>query len=336
MINGKYRTGSLAWWLAGILALTTPGIAADKEEAGGFTDKAQAAGQAAGEIARLKAQLAAQQAQIEQLRVTLEQQQKLLEKTAALLEPARVPNVGQVASITPVVPSGTAAPALHPPTIPAPVVGQQGAMAQPNPAPLTFHLGTSTFTPIGFMDATAVFRDKANGGGIGSNFGSIPYVNTPSGQLSEFRFSAQNSRIGMRIDTKVAGANVLAYWESDFLGFSPANAAVTSNSNAFRMRLYWVDVRKDKWEILGGQSWTMLTPNRKGLSALPADLFYSQVIDVNYMLGLPWSRDPGFRFIYHPSPTVAMGLSLEAAEQYTGGSAASRDRPIASSSCITL
>jgi len=50
----------------------------------------------------------------------------------------------------------------------------------------------------------------------------------------------------------------------------------------------------------------MLTPNRKGLSALPADLFYSQVIDVNYQNGLVWSRNPQFRFIVHPTEKIAM------------------------------
>src|SRR5258706_11453167 len=64
----------------------------------------------------------------------------------------------------------------------------------------------------------------------------------------------------------------------------------------------------------------MLTANRKGLSALPADLFYSQVIDVTYQNGLVWSRNPQFRFIVHPTEKIAMGLSLENAEQYIGGS----------------
>ena len=125
----------------------------------------------------------------------------------------------------------------------------------------------------------------------------------------------------MRIDAPVAGAHVLGYMESDFLGFSPANAAVSSNSNSLRLRLYWVNLKKGKYEILGGQSWSLLTPNRRGLSALPSDLFYTQNIDVNYQAGLIWSRNPGVRFIYHPKPTVALGVSLEASEQYGGGSA---------------
>jgi hypothetical protein len=86
------------------------------------------------------------------------------------------------------------------------------------------------------------------------------------------------------------------------------------------MRLFFADVKKDKWEIAGGQMWSMLTPNRKGISVLPGDLFYSQVIDTNYQLGLTWSRDPGFRIVMHPNKGIALGLAFENSEQYMGGS----------------
>jgi len=69
---------------------------------------------------------------------------------------------------------------------------------------------------------------------------------------------------------------------------------VTSNSDNLRMRLYWVDVRKDKIELFGGQSWSMLTPNRKGLSALPSDLLYAGY-RCELSGGLVWSRNPQFR-----------------------------------------
>jgi hypothetical protein len=86
------------------------------------------------------------------------------------------------------------------------------------------------------------------------------------------------------------------------------------------MRLYFVDVRKGKWEILGGQSWSMLTPNRKGISPLPSDVFYTQDMDTNYQVGLTWTRAPQFRVLYHPSDIVTMGFAVETAEQYGGGS----------------
>jgi hypothetical protein len=276
--------------------------------------RAQESAPANPEIERLKAQLAAQQEQIDQLRRTLEDQKKTLDDATR----PKPKSLGEVASTTPVLPPSEAAP-LHP--------GLAGALSPQAPgeepaSPLQIHIGTATITPIGFMDLTSVFRSADEGSGIGSSFGSTPYNNasTGLGKLSEERFSAQNSRIGARIDALVHGTKVLAYWESDFLGTQSTNAGVTSNSNSFRMRLYFVDLQRGKWEILGGQSWSMLTPNRKGISPLPGDIFYSQDMDTNYQVGLPWTRAPQFRAVYHASDIVTFGFALETAEQYGGGS----------------
>ena len=57
-----------------------------------------------------------------------------------------------------------------------------------------------------------------------------------------------------------------------FWGSTPGNSAVTTNSNSLRLRLFWVRLSKPKFEILAGQSWSMLTPNRRGISPLPGDL----------------------------------------------------------------
>ena len=67
---------------------------------------------------------------------------------------------------------------------------------------------------------------------------------------------------------------LIGYNEFDFLGQSGAtNLSVTNGAFVPRIRLFWVDVRRDKFEFLAGQSWSMLTPSRKGISALPGDLF---------------------------------------------------------------
>ena len=171
------------------------------------------------------------------------------------------------------------------------------------------------------MDLTAVWRDKNAGSSIGSSFGSVPYNNTLNGNLSEFRFSPQNSRIGFRFDGDWKGTHFIGYNEFDFLGTGAAlNYTVTNGAFVPRIRLYWVDVRRGDWEFLAGQSWSMLTPNRSGISALPGNLFYSQVIDVNYMAGLTWTRQPGMRVLFHPSNKVTFGFSAENPDQYIGGS----------------
>jgi hypothetical protein len=281
------------------------------------------------EIEKLKAQLAAQQEQIDQLRRMLEEEKKVLEQASR----PQLPNVGQVASTTPIVPAGEAAPALqsglHGETEVAPALhpGLSGALrpqevGEEPASPLQLRIGTASFTPVGFVDATAVFRTRDIGSSIGTNFGSTPYsnVNTGLGKVSEFRLSAQNSRIGLRVDAAVHGVKVLGYLESDFLGIQATNAGVSTHSDSLRMRLYWVDLRSGGWEILGGQSWSMLTPGRKGISPLPADIFYSQDMDTNYQVGIPWSRAPQFRAVYHASDAVTLGFAMEQSEQYGGGS----------------
>jgi hypothetical protein len=237
------------------------------------------------------------------------------------------PSLGEIASTAPILPPS---PAAAPPPVFGPAASSSSAAASPSspsPAdessPLQLKIGDAYITPVGFMDMTEVSRSTNTGSGIGTNFGSVPYANTQAGSLTESRLSIQNSRIGARIDAIAKGWNVLGYWESDFLGQlgSPPNGglAVTSNPYVFRMRLYWVDVRKDKFEFLAGQSWSLMTPNRKGVSPLPGDIFYSQDIDVNYQLGLTWGRIPGFRGAYHFSDKAVFALSLENSEPYVGG-----------------
>jgi hypothetical protein len=191
-----------------------------------------------------------------------------------------------------------------------------------NSVPPYLRLGSVCIVPVGFMDATSVWRDKNAGSGIGTSFGSVPYNNAVNGNLSEFRFSPQNSRLGFRVDGDWKGTHFIGYSEFDFLGTS-GSTTLTVTNGAFvpRLRLFWLDLRKGKLEFLGGQSWSMLTPNRRGISPLPGDIFYSQVIDVNYMAGLTWTRQPGMRVLYHPNEKTTFGVSLENPDQYIGGSA---------------
>ena len=301
------------------MAFLGTGFAADP------ADKPTTPADTAAQLAALKAQLAAQQKQIEQLQTALQAEMKLLDRVAAntavpaaAAAPARSAGLGEIASTTPMLPPAPAATA--PPRIFTPPP-QQSAAAVDASSPLQIKIGDTTIMPVGFMDATAYWRSTDAGGSIGSSFGSVPYNNAATAKLSEMRFSPQNSRIGFRVDGNWKGAHFLAYNEFDFLGTSGTNnLSVTNGAFVPRLRLFWADVRKGQWEMLAGQSWSMLTPNRKGISALPGDLFYSQVTDVNYMAGLTWTRQPGVRVLYHPSDQVTVGLSLENPDAYIGGS----------------
>lgn len=199
-----------------------------------------------------------------------------------------------------------------------PVVSQSDAEKQKE-SPLSFRIGNAEFTPGGFLDFTAIFR-TTNVGSLGTNFFAIPFSNNPTGQgqVTETRFTAQNSRVNVKVADKFGKNDVTGFFEMDFLGNDAANVFVTSNSHTMRLRHYFVDYKRNKWEILGGQTWSWLTPNRVGLSPYSADVFYSQDMDFNYQVGLTWTRAPQFRVAYHLSKNLAFGVALENPQQFIG------------------
>jgi len=305
------------------------------------------------EVTLLQRQLAEQQKQLEQMQATMQDMKARLDRAeqvsnvtrasqassapaspelkasakpatstqpASSTEPA---SLGQVASLTPVIPktssesAESAAPLMSTadPRIPAFYSNGASPDDEQGLSPLSVKIGGATFTPGGFMDLMFVGRSTNVGSGLGTSFNGIPYSNASQGQLSETRFSMQNSRISLDVNAKYVGFDWHGHLEADFLGFAPPNVFVGSNSNTLRSRLYWIDGRKDKFEFLGGQSWTMLTPNRTGLSANPSDIFYSQDTDTNYQVGLTWARQAQLRLIYHPTDVIAMGVSIENQQQ---------------------
>lgn len=265
------------------------------------------------EVHKLKTVVADQQKRIEQLEQVVDEQRKLIER-ALHLHTAGSPPVDEESSASKPQPSSVADPPEVNPSI-------RKSTSDDQASPLSLRIGQVSVTPYGFIDLTTIVRDKDIASGLSTNFGSIPFSNTVAGHLSEFRFTAQNTRAGARFDAHHGGADFLGIIETDFAGNSPGNVAVTTNSNGLRIRLGWIDFRKHKWELLAGQSWSLLTPNRKGTSPIPADIFSTQNIDQSIQVGLTWARQPQFRVIYHADRTVTFAVSLEAAEQYGGGSA---------------
>lgn len=312
--------------LSGILCLASLVPVASAQDTSGQTVTAT-------DLDALKQKIAAQQEEIKKMQQAMDEQQKQLEremqslaaKAAAAHSDGAATNDGtKLAAASNDANGGVRlVPALD-----GGRAGQKTAStangANPcesdNVSPTYLRLGNTCVVPIGFMDLTGVWRDKNAASSIGSNFGSVPLNNAVGAKNSEFRFSPQNSRIGFRVDGDWKGAHFIGYNEFDFLGTSGAtNLTVTNGAFVPRLRLFWVDVRKGKVEFLAGQSWSLLTPGRVGISPLPGDLFYSQVIDVNYMAGLTWTRQPGVRVLIHPSNKVTFGLSFENPDQYMGG-----------------
>ena len=277
------------------------------------------------ELQQMRDLLEAQNKQLQEQQQRMNQLEEQLKASGASREslstsPSASPAPAPVASAA--APSASAAKSETAPASTA--AASTGARQDQNEAesPLQLKIGRAYITPVGFMDFTGVVRSVNGGSGIGTNFAGIPYGTSSNFQnnLSEFRMSMQNSRIGFRVDANVEGGHVIGYEESDFLGAAPTNVAVSSNSNTFRSRLFWVDYRKGAWEFLGGQTWTLATPNRVGVSPLPGDVFFSDDFDTNYQLGMVWGRIPEFRVAYHfPQDKAAFAVAIDSPDQYMGG-----------------
>ena len=120
------------------------------------------------EINKLKAVVADQQKRIEQLEQTVGEQKKLIEQalrgSASTHADSAKQSVESVKSV------------------------DRNASAD-EPSPLSIRIGKVSVTPYGFLDLTTIVRDKDVASGISTNFGSIPFSNTVTGQLSELRFT---------------------------------------------------------------------------------------------------------------------------------------------------
>jgi hypothetical protein len=268
------------------------------------------------ELSELKEELSAQRAALGA------QQSRIAELEAQLHLSAAQP--AKPASESSLGTTGDSSVALLAAGIAAPHAAQSGGSQEKTKrrSPLSFELGPAEFTPGGWADLTGIFRSTDIGSGTGTSFGSIPYNNTlPQAALTELRFTAQTSRLSMQVNIPVSDeTHVKGYVESDFNGFQPPNAYISTNSSSFRLRLFWADVRHGKWEVLAGQSWSLLTPNRVGLSPMPADIFTSYRLDTNYLAGLTYARQAGFRAVYHATDWWTIGASLENAQQYAPSS----------------
>ena len=207
--------------------------------------------------------------------------------------------------------------------VPATARAQQAAAAQAaaqpsSTSPLTIRIGDAEILPGGFIEALGIFRSTNGATGPPTAFATIPFENTPQGNLRDTRISAQTSRLNALATTKIGSATMKAFLEIDFFGNDPASAYVYTGSHVPRMRLGWAQYSRGKFEFTAGQAWSLLVPNRIGLSPASGDVFVTQNLDANLQVGLVWSRPTQFRFVARPSDDVSVGVSIQNPQQFVG------------------
>jgi len=173
-------------------------------------------------------------------------------------------------------------------------------------------------TPVGFIAAETVFRQRATSGDIPTPMNAIPYPGNALSKVTENNFSGRQSRIGLLGETKVGTAKVSAYYEADFFGAGTTSNNRQTNSYVLRQRQLWGQATFDNgWQFTGGQMWTLATETRKGIQNRQEVL--PMTIDVNYTVGFTYARGYGFRAVKDFGGKFAVGVSVEGPQATIGG-----------------
>src|SRR5882762_6489686 len=161
-----------------------------------------------------------------------------------------------------------------------------------NPAAIRFK--GITITPGGFLEAAGIYRTHNENGDVTSTFGNIPFSGSANSHLSEFRGTARQSRFSLLAESQINKWKVSGYYEADFLGAAPTANELESGSFNLRQRQLWGQAESENGlSILAGQSWSLMTTDRKGLA--PLKEFIPLTIDSQYVVGYNWARQWGAR-----------------------------------------
>ncbi|MGI3776786.1 MAG: hypothetical protein ACRYGC_05775 [Janthinobacterium lividum] len=174
-------------------------------------------------------------------------------------------------------------------------IGQQQAATSGGPLG-TFKVGNATVSFGGFVALESVLRSRNETADIGSTYIGIPEGQSQAAHEHEFRFSARQSRVSLLVaDDPTPQAHLAAYLEADFLGAAPTANSLESDSYTPRLRQYYAtfDGRESGLHVLAGQSWSLLTLNKVGITPRQEDIPLS--IDAQYVPGFNWARQPQLR-----------------------------------------
>jgi hypothetical protein len=176
-----------------------------------------------------------------------------------------------------------------------------------------FQLGGVSVQLGGFIDATAIVRSRNMVADVTSNWQSIPTKNSALYHEPEFRGSARSSRLALLIEGQPSSVTrVAGYFEADFKTAGVSSNSNESNSYAMGLRHAYLTVdRNDSGlHVLAGQSWSLLTLDRVGIT--PRQEQIPLTIDNAYLPGFNWDRNWQLRFVESfLDRRLWAGLSLE-------------------------
>jgi len=287
----------------------------------------------AAEIEELRQTLQSQQEQLQLLKEQLAKRDRQIdearEAAAAANSRANEANAKATEAVTNSAAARSASAAISNAAVASnagdPVVAQgvhdpQDPKSKPTPdEPGAIRYKGISITPGGFIAAETIYRTRATSADINTPFNSIPFSGNSLSKVSEFNFTARQSRATALLETNIGTAKVTGYYEGDFLGAGTTSNNRQTNSYVFRQRQVWAQVAfSSGLQITGGQMWSLATENKKGIQnrqeALPL------IIDPQYVVGFTWQRAYGFRVVQSLLDNkLAVGISVEGPQSTVGG-----------------
>jgi hypothetical protein len=198
----------------------------------------------------------------------------------------------------------------------------------PGASPVVTKGGPSFFSTVNvsfagsFIEGASVWRQRNEvaSGASDPPFTTLPFQNSPLYNENEFRMSAQQSRIAIKMTGDIDPVQHLkAYFETDFLGSGVTANSRESNSYNLRLRQAFLEYDNDDWHFhfVGGQAWSLVTQNRVGM--LPQSENTPLTIDAQYVVGFNWTRQPQLRFVEDWNKMVWFGVSVESPQAAIAG-----------------
>ena len=192
----------------------------------------------------------------------------------------------------------------------------QGVHAQDSTA--SIHYKGLTLSPIGFVAAEGVWRQRNMSADVGSSYSALPFSGTTNGNMSEFRLTGRQSRIGLLATGNAGDTKMTGYWESDFLTVGTTSNSNESNSYALRVRQFFLSAATGSWNISAGQMWSMMTPD-KSSAGNPRTEAVPLTIEAQYAVGFNWARQAGLRFVNKMGDVASFGFGIEEAQATFSG-----------------
>jgi len=190
------------------------------------------------------------------------------------------------------------------------------------PVAATFQVGPVVITPGGFIELTEIYRSRNETADLASTYSGAPFPSNNNYYSSEYRATSRNTRLSLLADGPFDALDrVQGYVETDFV-----SAGITSNNNesdsyTLRLRQLWLGWARPAqgWAITAGQAWSLATLYTNGLAPRKEDIPFGN--DGQYHTGFNWTRQPQFRFVKTFTPAIAVGFSVESAQDVLKGEA---------------